>query len=146
MKNKIAALVTVGLISVSGVLAFANNNSPKDEYDPSLGGGCIDLSGVEGIVESDEIGVRGVVTDIKIDGDKITIRVEGTLDKDTKYDIADVMVDKYTIITGEGSSTPLEIKDIEKGQSVEVIFQGPESRSYPVLVNSYSIRIIEDNK
>lgn len=40
MKNKIGALIVVGLVSVSGVLGFAESN----EHDPSIGGGCIDLN------------------------------------------------------------------------------------------------------
>lgn len=154
MKNKISVLIAVGVISLSGVLVFANNNISKDEYDPSVGGGCIDLNKEE--INNKQVDVRGFVREIRKDGDNIIIRVDKNSEEndsegimtlesnpDVRYDIADVIVNKNTIIKNSGLEENLKISDIKENQEIEVKFDGPETRSYPVQANALSINIIK---
>lgn len=158
MKNKISALVAVGLISISGILVFADNNSSDKEYDPSLGGGCIDLRYPQAEIEPEQLDAMGKITNITHDGMNVIIRVEAVVDENMKngimtldlkpearYDIADVIINKDTIIKKGDSENLLNLSDLKEGQMVEVKFEGPEGRSYPVKANGYSITIIEMN-
>ncbi|CEO34612.1 Uncharacterised protein [[Clostridium] sordellii] len=138
MKKKIIALLTVGLISVSGVLIFANNKSSIAKNDLDSNKENVDLSEVK------DIAIRGLIKDISVDKEVTSIKVEGNLEKDTRYDIANVLVDKDTIISKGDSSSNLKISDLKIGQRIEVVFQGPEGRSYPVTANAHSINIINE--
>ena len=144
MKKQIIALLTVGLISVSGILVFANNKSSITKNDVNSNGGHEDISGVNGDVDVNDIAIRGIVKGISIDNGLTSVRVEGNLEKDTSYDIADVLVGKDTIIKKGNSSSNLKVSDLKIGQKIEVVFQGPEGRSYPVTANAYSINIIDE--
>ncbi|CEQ16539.1 DUF3221 domain-containing protein [Paraclostridium sordellii] len=112
MKKKIIELLTVGLISVSGVLIFANNKSSIAKNDLDSNKENVDLSEVK------DIAIRGLIKDIS--------------------------VDKDTIISKGDSSSNLKISDLKIGQRIEVVFQGPEGRSYPVTANAHSINIINE--
>ena len=138
MKKKVIALLTVGLISVSGVLIFANNKSSIAKNDLNLNKENVDLSEVK------DIAIRGLIKDISVDKEVTSIKVDGNLEKDTRYDIANVLVDKDTIINKGDSSSNLKISDLKIGQRIEVVFQGPEGRSYPVTANAHSINIINE--
>ena len=138
MKKKIIALLTVGLISVSGVLIFANNKSSISKNDLDSNKENVDLSKVK------DIAIRGLIKSISVDQEVTSIKVEGNLEKDTRYDIANVLVDKDTIINKGDSNSNLKISDLKIGQKIEVVFQGPEGRSYPVTANAYSINIINE--
>ncbi|CEQ29910.1 Uncharacterised protein [[Clostridium] sordellii] len=138
MKKKIIALLTVGLISVSGVLIFANNKSSIAKNDLDSNKENVYLSEVK------DIAIRGLIKDISVDKEVTSIKVEGNLEKDTRYDIANVLVDKDTIISKGDSSSNLKISDLKIGQRIEVVFQGPEGRSYPVTANAHSINIINE--
>ena len=142
MKKQIIALLTVGLISVSGILVFANNKSSIAKNDVNSNGGHEDISGVNGDVN--DIAIRGIIKGIGIDKEVTSVRVEGNLEKDTSYDIADVLVGKDTIIKKGNSSSNLKVSDLKIGQKIEVVFQGPEGRSYPVTANAYIINIIDE--
>lgn len=144
MKKQIIALLTVGLISVSGILVFANNKSSITKNDVNSNGGHEDISKVNGDVDVNDIAIRGIIKGIGIDKEVISVRVEGNLEKDTSYDIADVLVGKDTIIKKGNSSSNLKVSDLKIGQKIEVVFQGPEGRSYPVTANAYSINIIDE--
>lgn len=138
MKKKIIALLTVGLISVSGVLIFANNKSSISKNDLDSNKENADLSKVK------DIAIRGLIKSISVDKEVTSIKVEGNLEKDTRYDIANVLVAKDTIINKGDSNSNLKISDLKIGQKIEVVFQGPEGRSYPVTANAYSINIINE--
>lgn len=138
MKKKVIALLSVGLISVSGVLIFANNKSSISKNDLDSNKENVDLSKVK------DIAIRGVIKSISVDKEVTSIKVEGNLEKDTRYDIANVLVDKDTIINKGNSNSNLKISDLKIGQKIEVVFQGPEGRSYPVTANAYSINIINE--
>ncbi|CEQ15218.1 DUF3221 domain-containing protein [Paraclostridium sordellii] len=138
MKKKIITLLTVGLISVSGVLIFTNNKSSIGKNNLDSNKENVDLSKVK------DIAIRGLIKSISVDKEVTSIKVEGNLEKDTRYDIANVLVDKDTIINKEDSSSNLKISDLKIGQKIEVVFQGPEGRSYPVTANAYSINIINE--
>ncbi|CEP80634.1 DUF3221 domain-containing protein [Paraclostridium sordellii] len=138
MKKKVIALLTVGLISVSGVLIFANNKSSIAKNDLNLNKENVDLSEVK------DIAIRGLIKDISVDKEVTSIKVDGNLEKDTRYDIANVLVDKDTIINKGDSSSNLKISDLKIGQRIEVVFQGPEGKSYPVTANAHSINIINE--
>ena len=138
MKKKIIALLTVGLISVSGVLIFANNKSSISKNDLDSNKENVDLSKVK------DIAIRGLIKSISVDKEVTSIKVEGNLEKDTRYDIANVLVDKDTIINKGNSNSSLKISDLKIGQNIEVVFQGPEGTSYPVTANAYSINIINE--
>lgn len=144
MKKQIIALLAVGLISVSGILVFANNKSSITKNDVNSNGGHEDISGVNGDVDVNDIAIRGIIKGIGIDKEGTSVRVEGNLEKDTSYDIADVLVGKDTIIKKGNSSSNLKVSDLKIGQKIEVVFQGPEGRSYPVTANAYSINIIDE--
>lgn len=144
MKKQIITLLTVGLISVSGILVFANNKSSIAKNDVNSNGGHEDISGVNGDVDVNDIAIRGIIKGISIDNGLTSVRVEGNLEKDTRYDIADVLVGKDTIIKKGNSSSTLKVSDLKIGQKIEVVFQGPEGRSYPVTANAYSINIIDE--
>ena len=144
MKKQIIALLTVGLISVSGILVFANNKSSITKNDVNSNGGHEDISEVNGDVDVNDIAIRGIIKCIGIDKEVTSVRVEGNLEKDTSYDIADVLVGKDTIIKKGNSSSNLKVSDLKIGQKIEVVFQGPEGRSYPVTANAYSINIIDE--
>ncbi|MFR9070856.1 DUF3221 domain-containing protein [Paraclostridium tenue] len=144
MKKQIIALLTVGLISVSGILVFANNKSSITKNDVNSNGGHEDISKVNGDVDVNDIAIRGIIKGIGIDKEVTSVRVEGNLEKDTSYDIADVLVGKDTIIKKGNSSSNLKVSDLKIGQKIEVVFQGPEGRSYPVTANAYSINIIDE--
>ncbi|CEP89250.1 Uncharacterised protein [[Clostridium] sordellii] len=138
MKKKVIALLTIGLISVSGVLIFANNKSSISKNDLDSNKENVDLSKVK------DIAIRGLIKSISVDQEVTSIKVEGNLEKDTRYDIANVLVDKDTIINKGDSNSNLKISDLKIGQKIEVVFQGPEGRSYPVTANAYSINIINE--
>ncbi|CEN78464.1 DUF3221 domain-containing protein [Paraclostridium sordellii] len=138
MKKKVIALLTVGLISISGVLIFANNKSSIAKNNLDSNKENVDLSEVK------DIAIRGLIKDISVDKEVTSIKVEGNLEKDTRYDIANVLVDKDTIINKGDSSSNLKISDFKIGQRIEVVFQGPEGKSYPVTANAHSINIINE--
>ncbi|XTR39098.1 hypothetical protein ACQQ2T_06825 [Paraclostridium tenue] len=61
-----------------------------------------------------------------------------------RYDIANVLVDKDIIIKKGNSSSKIKVSYLKIGQNIEVVFQDPEGRSYPVTANAYSINIINE--
>ncbi|MFR9070315.1 MAG: DUF3221 domain-containing protein [Paraclostridium sp.] len=42
------------------------------------------------------------------------------------------------------SSSKIKVSYLKIGQKIEVVFQDPEGRSYPVTANAYSINIINE--
>ncbi|CEN24662.1 DUF3221 domain-containing protein [Paraclostridium sordellii] len=136
MKKQIIVLLSVGLISVSGILIFTNNKSSTIKNYSNSNKESVNLPEVK------DIAIRGIIKDISLDKEVTSIQVEGKLEKDTRYDIANVLVDKNTIIK-KGTSSH-KVSDLKIGEKVEVVFQGPEGRSYPVTANAYSINIINE--
>lgn len=147
MKNKISILVAVLLVSISGILVFADNNTSNHKQDSTL---------VQ--ITPEQLDVMGTITNIKHEGDNIIIRVEAVKDENIKdgidtlnlkpearYDIADVIINKNTIIKKSDSDKLLKASDIKQNQRVEVKFEKIEGRSYPVYANAYSIMITDMN-
>ncbi|SCI85405.1 Uncharacterised protein [uncultured Clostridium sp.] len=147
MKNKISILVTVLLVSISGILVFADNNLSNNKQDSTL---------VQ--ITPEQLDVMGTITNIKHEGDNIIIRIEAVKDENIKdgidtlnlkpearYDIADVIINKNTIIKKSDSDKLLKASDIKQNQRVEVKFEKIEGRSYPVYANAYSIMITDMN-
>lgn len=147
MKNKISILVAVLLVSISGILVFADNNSSNNKQDSTL---------VQ--ITPEQVDVMGTITNIKHEGDNIIIRIEAVKDENIKdgidtlnlkpearYDIAYVIINKNTIIKKSDSDKLLKASDIKQNQRVEVKFEKIEGRSYPVYANAYSIMITDMN-
>lgn len=147
MKNKISILVAVLLVSISGILVFADNNSSNNKQDSTL---------VQ--ITPEQLDVMGTITNIKHEGDNIIIRVEAVKDENIKdgidtlnlkpevrYEIADVIINKNTIIKKSDSDKLLKPSDIKQNQRVEVKFEKIEGKSYPVYANAYSVMITDIN-
>ena len=147
MKNKISILVAMLLVSISGILVFADNNSSNHKKDSTL---------VQ--ITPEQLDVMGTITNIKHEGDNLIIRVEAVKDENIKdgiatldlkpearYDIADVIINKNTIIKKADSDKLLKPSDIKQNQRVEVKFEKIEGRSYPVYANAYSVMITDMN-
>ncbi|MFR9069078.1 MAG: hypothetical protein ACLVIU_01740 [Paraclostridium sp.] len=147
MKNKISILVAVLLVLISGILVFADNNTSNHKQDSTL---------VQ--ITPEQLDVMGTITNIKHEGDNIIIRVEAVKDENIKdgidtlnlkpeaiYDIADVIINKNTIIKKSDSDKLLKPSHIKQNQRVEVKFEKIEGRSYPVYANAYSIMITDMN-
>ena len=145
MKNKISILVAALLVSISGILVFADNKSSNHKQDSTL---------VQ--ITPEQLDVMGTITNIKHEGDNIIIRVEALKDENIKdgiatlnlkpearYDIADVIINKNTIIKKSDSDKLLKPSHIKQNQRVEVKFEKIEGRSYPVYANAYSIMITD---
>jgi len=94
-------------------------------------------------VNNDKIGIRGVIKEISTGKDRTTILVEGKVEEDTMYDKANVTITKDTLIQKIALSRAFEIKDLEKGQTVEVIFEGGVNESYPVQGAAKTVIIME---
>lgn len=147
MKNKISVLVAALLVSISGILVFADNKLSNHKQDSTL---------VQ--ITPEQLDVMGIITNIKHEGDNIIIRVEAVKDENIKdgiatldlkpearYDIADVIINKNTIIKKSDSDKSLKPSDIKQNQRVEVKFKKIEGRSYPVYANAYSVMITDIN-
>ncbi|XTR39087.1 hypothetical protein ACQQ2T_06770 [Paraclostridium tenue] len=149
MKNKISILVATLLVSISGILVFADNKSSNHKQDSKN-------HPVQ--ITPEQLDVMGTITNIKHEGDNLIIRVEAVKDENIKdgidtlnlkpearYDIADVIINKNTIIKKADSDKLLKPSDIKQNQRVEVKFKKIEGRSYPVYANAYSVTIIDVN-
>ena len=147
MKNKISILVAALLVSISGILVFADDKSSNNKQDSTL---------VQ--ITPEQLDVMGTITNIKHEGDNLIIRVEAVKDENIKdgidtlnlkpearYDIADVIINKNTIIKKSDSDKLLKPSDIKQNQRLEVKFEKIEGRSYPVYANAYSIMITDMN-
>ena len=147
MKNKISILVAALLVSISGILVFADDKSSNNKQDSTL---------VQ--ITPEQLDVMGTITNIKHEGDNIIIRIEAVKDENIKdgidtlnlkpearYDIADVIINKNTIIKKSDSDKLLKPSDIKQNQRLEVKFEKIEGRSYPVYANAYSIMITDMN-
>lgn len=80
-------------------------------------GGCTSTNSAE-----DKMDIRGNITSIYIDEQVSTIKVDIEKDKATKYSKAIVNINKDTVIQNKDNSKTYNIKDLELGMTVEVIF------------------------
>lgn len=80
-------------------------------------GGCTSTNSAE-----DKIDIRGNITSIYIDEQVSTIKVDIEKDKATKYSKAIVNINKDTVIQNKYNNKTYNIKDLELGMTVEVIF------------------------
>lgn len=128
MKNKIGALIVVGIVSVSGFLAFAGNN----EYDPSIGGGCIDLSNEQDLnvipedkqIESTQETSEMLKEELAVKGkiDKIEITKEGAT-----ITVGDIKVSVHASTNIFKDDLLLGVSGLEEGQNVEVYSDGVQN-------------------
>ena len=125
MKRKLKRIILLALVSLV-CFSIIGCNDPK-------------------ITEETQIGIRGIVKDIKINNEEGTILVEGKVEDDTAYDKASVRISKDTVILKGSSDKKLKISDIKLGDKVEVVFEGPVAESYPIQVGSSIVRIITSN-
>ena len=93
-----------------------------------------------------KIGIRGTVSEISTDGDYGSILVEGKLYEDTDYDKASIRITKDTLIKKDALSKLFIFKDIQVGDFVEVIFDGPVAESYPVQGKAGVVKIVTEKK
>ncbi|CEO05363.1 Uncharacterised protein [[Clostridium] sordellii] len=124
-------IITLSFVTKDNLISYIKINLDSNKEN-------VDLSKVK------DIAIRGLIKSIRVDKEVTSIKVEGNLEKDTRYDIANILVDKDTIINKGDSNSNLKISDLKIGQKIEVVFQGPEGRSYPVTANAYSINIINE--
>jgi hypothetical protein len=91
---------------------------------------------------SNNIGIRGIVTEIASNNEEGRILVEGKIEEDTMYDKASIHITKDTIIQKDSLSKSFKLSDIQVGDKVEVVFKGPVAESYPVQASADIVRII----
>lgn len=92
----------------------------------------------------DTIGIRGEIKEVYTGEDEVFITgilVEGEIQDDTMYDSASITIDDNTEIYVGGEKISLE--ELEIGQIIEVVFEGPVAESYPVQGTAKKITIIE---
>jgi hypothetical protein len=92
----------------------------------------------------DVIGIRGKVTNITSGEKSIVMLVEGSIDKDTTLDKANVTVDDKSsvFVRSDGKDKAADKSDIKQGSTVEVIFEGAVAESYPVQGRAKKVIII----
>ncbi|AKL96515.1 copper amine oxidase [Clostridium aceticum] len=103
-------------------------------------------SGEEEVVEKDEIGVRGVVSNLVKGKDGVTFLVEGKLEKDTMLSIAYVTVNIETTVMKDGVDITKDFgySEIKEGDIVEAVFKGAIAKSYPAQAMAKEINIISE--
>jgi hypothetical protein len=74
-----------------------------------------------------------------------TVLIEGTVEKDTRYDKASVTVTGTTKIymMRSGKKVSADFSSLSVGQKVEAAFTGPVRESYPVQATAMEIIILE---
>lgn len=148
--KKSLSVLAASLVLVCGVFLYNSNNEPDISSAPiSMAPQAeprVNQNLNNGEFKPEEIGVIGVVKDITVDGGVTSIIVEGQMENDTKYDIANIFIDKDTIIKNGDSDTLVNASDIKEGQKVEVVFRGIDEQSYPITGDAYSVKIINKNK
>lgn len=122
MKKMVQTVVVLVLILAVAIGSYLYSNGDHDD--------------------NEKIGIRGIVTNIVINGDEGTILVEGEIETDTMYDKALVRITQETLIQKDNMSRLFEIADIEEGTTVEVIFKGAVAESHPVQGTAAVVRMI----
>jgi hypothetical protein len=104
------------------------------------------LQSAQPIVDDGTIGIRGVVKDIVQGKDGITMLVEGKKEQDTAYDKASVTVNMTSAVFRGKTPVTSEFafSEIKVGDTVEVVFDGPVSQSYPVMGVARTLRIMSE--
>jgi hypothetical protein len=104
------------------------------------------LQSVQPIIDDGTVGIRGVVKSIVQGKDGITMLVEGKKEEDTSYDKASVTVNMRsrvlrgtTPVTGQFAFSAIKV-----GDTVEVVFDGPVSMSYPVMGVARTVGIVSE--
>lgn len=89
--------------------------------------------------------IRGTVTEIAGAGENIVILIEGQIQEDTQYDKARITITGSTdvLIQQDGRISKGNLSSIQKGQVVQVVFDGPVMESYPVQSQAGEIVVIK---
>lgn len=96
-------------------------------------------------VDTEQIGIRGMVKELTKGDQQISILVEGELEEDTQYDLAVVTVNKQTEVVREGTHIAIlldPLVEIKEGDFIEVIFTGGVAESYPVQAVAAKVTIL----
>lgn len=93
------------------------------------------------------VSIRGIIQNVAdlANGEGKSILVEGRQEPDTSHDKASVRVSKTAKIykMANGKKQRASGADLQKGQLVEVVFDGPVALSYPVQATAGEIVILE---
>jgi len=142
--KKLLSILTLGIfVTVSG---FAS--SPTVTNAATLGGVLRPTATKAATSKSiiNQIGVRGIVTEVNTGKDGANIFVDGVKQSDTLYDKASVHMDVHTIICKDDLKRLFTSSDIKVGDTVEVTFEGPVAMIYPVRVTATKVRIVTKPK
>lgn len=92
--------------------------------------------------KEEQVGIKGKITEIHIIEEEITsVLIEGDIEENTMYDKANVAIKDSTKIYKDDEE--INVEDLEEGQIIEVIFDGPVAESHPVQGTAKTIKIIE---
>lgn len=121
MNNKLIGSVVAGSLVVCGVIIFNNNNVNKVSINE-------EHAGVSQMA-SEKLAVTGVIEEIETyrESNDVIIKVSGDKKDGAAYASINVHVHASTNIFYESEDTLLMIKDLRKGQKVEVYYDGTES-------------------
>ena len=138
MKNKIAALIAVGMITVGGLFVVGcNNDSIKDEMDSKK------TSGTSPMV-TEQLAVVGNITEIDNYEEGIIIKVVVGSDKDANHEEVYVKVHANAIIGHENKEDLLEISDLKEGQNIKVYHDGIEVENTDGQISALKVLIVEE--
>jgi hypothetical protein len=134
--------IAVYIVDGSKTMYFSFASS--DDACPKSGNEL--LQSAQPIVDDGTIGIRGVVKDIVQGKDGITMLVEGKKEQDTAYDKASVTVNMTSVVFRGKTPVTSEFafSEIKVGDTVEVVFDGPVSQSYPVMGVARTLRIMSE--
>lgn len=95
--------------------------------------------------KEEQVGIKGKITEIHIVEEEITsVLIEGDIEENAMYDKADVAIkDSTKIYKDDKDDEEINVEDLEEGQTIEVIFDGPVAESHPVQGTAKTINIIE---
>ncbi|MCR2045047.1 DUF3221 domain-containing protein [Anaerosalibacter massiliensis] len=92
--------------------------------------------------KEEQVGIKGKITEIHIVEEEITsVLIEGDIEENAMYDKANVAIKDSTKIYKDDEE--INAEDLEEGQIIEVIFDGPVAESHPVQGTAKTINIIE---
>lgn len=90
------------------------------------------------------IGIRGDISSIYIDNERCTIKVDGKKEDDTQYSKASVDINKDTVIENKSNDKTYNVKDLELGMTVEIIFNNSSVENDIVKGSAKVIKIINE--
>lgn len=89
------------------------------------------------------VDIIGEIKSMEVTSDKTGhILVEGEQQEHTEYDKASITINERTKIIDKSSNKKITIKDIKKGDTVEVEFTGPVRESYPIQADAFWVKVV----